>query len=58
MGSVYPGFYSSHTFLDVLLGALYGFVDGAVAGWLFGWLYNNFGGTRQQSGATRLDRAA
>jgi hypothetical protein len=58
MGSVYPGFYHSRTFLDVLLGTLYGFIDGAIAGGLFGWLYNLFIGSRQQSGATRLDRAA
>ena len=44
MGSVYPGFYSSRTFWDVLLGTVYGLVDGAIAGWLFGWLYNYFGG--------------
>jgi hypothetical protein len=58
IGSVYPGFYSSHTFIDVLLGTVYGFVDGAIAGWLFGWLYNYFAGPKQQSEATRLDRAA
>ncbi len=58
MGSVYPGFYHSHTFLDVLLGTLYGFVDGAIGGWLFGWLYNCFAGPQQQSGASRLDKAA
>jgi len=57
MGSVYPGFYHARTFLDVLLGTLYGIVDGAVGGWLLGWLYNYFG-PKQQSGATRLDRAA
>jgi hypothetical protein len=58
MGSVYPGFYHSRTFLDVLLGTVYGFVDGAVGGWIFGWLYNWFAGFKQQSGAARLDRAA
>jgi hypothetical protein len=58
MGSVYPGFYSSHTFADVLLGTLYGLVDGAIAGGLMGWLYNVFIRPKQQSGATRLDRAA
>jgi hypothetical protein len=58
MGSIYPGFYHSRTFADVLLGTLYGLVDGGVAGVLFGWLYNYFAGPMQQSGATRLDRAA
>lgn len=58
MGSVYPGFYSTRTFVDVLLGTLYGLVDGAVAGWLFGWLYNHFAETKEQAGATHLDKAA
>ncbi len=58
MGSVYPGFYHSRTFLDVLLGTLYGLVDGAIGGWIFGWLYNCFAGSEQRSGATHLDRAA
>lgn len=42
VGSVYPGFYNSRTFTDVLLGTVYGLVDGAIAGALFGWLYNSF----------------
>lgn len=58
MGSVYPGFYHSRTFLDVLLGTVYGLIDGAIAGWLFGWLYNYFSGHKQHSGAVHLDRAA
>src|SRR5579862_7838149 len=58
VGSVYPGFYHSRTFLDVLLGTAYALVDGAIGGWIFGWLYNYFAGPKQQSGATRLDRAA
>ena len=57
MGSVYPGFYHVRTFWDVLLGAIYGFVDGAIGGWIFSWIYNSFAPV-QQSGATRLDRAA
>jgi hypothetical protein len=57
MGSVYPGFYHARTFLDVLLGTLYGLVDGAIGGWIFGSLYNWFS-PRQNSSATRLDRAA
>ena len=58
MGSVYPGFYHSRTFADVLLGTLYGVVDGALAGWLFGWLYNYFAGPKQHAGVVHLDRAA
>jgi hypothetical protein len=58
MGSIYPGFYRVHTFLDVLLGTVYGFVDGAIAGWLFGWLYNCFAGPARQSGTATLNRAA
>jgi hypothetical protein len=59
MGSVYPGFYSSRTFADALLGALYGLVDGAIGGLLVGWLYNYFlAEPKEQAGATRLDRAA
>jgi hypothetical protein len=57
MGSVYPGFYHSRTFLDVLLGTLYGSVDGAIGGWIFGWLYNRFA-AEQHSGAARLDKVA
>jgi hypothetical protein len=40
--SVYPGFHSSRTFVDVLVGTGYGLVDGAIAGFLLGWLYNLF----------------
>jgi hypothetical protein len=58
MGSVYPGFYHSRTFADVLQGTFYGVVDGAIAGWLFGWLYNYFARPKQHSGAVHLDRAA
>lgn len=58
MGSVYPGFYSTRNFGDVLLGALYGAADGLIAGFVFGWLYNRFAGSSRESGATRLDRAA
>lgn len=58
LGSVYPGFYVTRTFADVLLGTLYGLADGAVAGWLLGSIYNYFAGPIHQSGATRLDRAA
>jgi hypothetical protein len=58
IGSIYPGFYHSRNFGDVLLGTVYALVDGAIAGWLIGWLYNRFVGPTQQSGSTRLDRAA
>jgi hypothetical protein len=58
MGSVYPGFYHTRTFADVLLGTLYGFADGAIAGWLFSWIYNHLARPRRDSGATRLDQAA
>ena len=58
MASIYPGYYSSRTFVDVLLGTLYGLVDGAIGGWLLGWLYNCFARLARQSGATRIDRAA
>jgi hypothetical protein len=58
MGSVYPGFYVSHTFVDVILGGVYGFIDGAIGGWIFGWLYNQFCAPTQQSGTIRMDRAA
>jgi hypothetical protein len=40
MGSVYPGFHDTHTWLSVLIGTIYGFVDGAIGGWIFAWLYD------------------
>jgi len=40
MSSVYPGFHTTHTLGEVILGTIYGFVDGAIAGCLFAWLYN------------------
>jgi hypothetical protein len=59
MGSIYPGFYSSRTVLDVLLGTVYGFIDGAIGGWLFCALYNHFVGPKQRSdNVTQLGRAA
>src|SRR5690348_17176478 len=58
MGSVYPGFYHSRNFGDVVIGTIYGFVDGAIGGWLLSWLYNYFAGSGQRSGVTRLDKAA
>lgn len=59
MGSIYPGFYHTRTFLDVLLGTLYGFIDGAVGGCLLSWLYNSFiSPGRPQSASAPLNRAA
>ncbi|HUB81808.1 MAG TPA: DUF5676 family membrane protein [Bryobacteraceae bacterium] len=58
MSSVYPGFYHTRTFWDVLLGTVYGFVDGAIGGLIFGWLYNSFLGPKPQAAATSLNRAA
>jgi len=58
IGSVYPGFYASRTFPDVLLGTAYGLIDGAVGGLIFAWLYNRFAGPRDQSKTTPLDKAA
>jgi hypothetical protein len=40
MNSVYPWFHTSHTFANVVIGAVDGLIDGAIAGCLFGWLYN------------------
>ena len=40
MSSVYPGFHTTHTVAEVILGTVYGFVDGAIAGCLFALLYN------------------
>lgn len=42
MSSLYPGFHASHTFGDVVVGALYGVLDGGLAGLIFSWLYNSF----------------
>jgi hypothetical protein len=42
MSSIYPGFHASHTFGDVIVGALYGLLDGGLAGLIFAWLYNTF----------------
>ncbi len=42
MSSLHPGFQTTHTFLNVLVGTLAGIVDGAIAGLLLAWLYNWF----------------
>jgi len=42
VGSVYPGFYHSHTFADVLVGTVYGLIDGAFGGMSIAWIYNKF----------------
>jgi hypothetical protein len=41
IGSVYPGFYHTRTFADVIVGTVYGAVDGALGGALLAWLYNS-----------------
>lgn len=43
MSSVYPGFQTSHTFGNVVIGTVYGFFDGGIAGFLFAYLYNRVG---------------
>ena len=62
MGSVYPGFYTSRSLAQVLLGGGYGLVDGAIAGLVFGWLYNAFAEHKasvvQQPGEAPMGRAA
>ncbi len=58
MSSVYPGFHVSHNLVSVIIGTIYGLVDGLIGGALFGWLYNFFAGSKLESGATRLNRAA
>jgi len=40
MSSVYPGFHTTRTVGEVVLGTVYGFVDGAISGYLFALLYN------------------
>ncbi len=40
VSSIYPGFYHSHTFVDVLIGGVYGVIDGALGGMFFAWIYN------------------
>lgn len=40
MSSVYPGFHTTRTVGEVILGTVYGFVDGAIGGYLFAMLYN------------------
>ena len=40
MASMYPGFYVSRSFGDVIVGGLYGLVDGGIGGALLAWLYN------------------
>lgn len=58
MSSIYPGFFHTRDFADVLMGTLYGLIDGAVAGWLLGWLYNAFAAHSQQTTVGRLEKAA
>jgi hypothetical protein len=44
VGSVYPGFYQTRTFANVLVGTVYGAVDGGLGGALLAWLYNSITG--------------
>ena len=56
MASIYPGFYHTRSFVDVLVGTLYAVIDGAVAGCLFAWLYNGFAGPGKQTKSLRLNQ--
>jgi len=38
--SLYPGYYVSRGFGDLVVGASYGLVDGGIGGALIAWLYN------------------
>ena len=40
MASVYPGYYASGSFGDLVVGTLYAFVDGAISGLIFACIYN------------------
>ena len=40
MASVYPGYHTTPSFGQVIVGTLYGLVDGAIGGAIFAWLYN------------------
>lgn len=44
VASIYPGYYGTQSFGQVLVGTLYALVDGAIGGLVFGWLYNLFAG--------------
>jgi hypothetical protein len=44
MASVYPGYYATRSFTQVIIGMGYGLVDGALCGMLVAWLYNRFAG--------------
>ena len=45
VASVYPGYHSTGTIGDLLVGTLYGLADGVIFGWIFGWLYNRLSAT-------------
>jgi len=49
MSSVYPGYHTTRTVGELMLGTVYGFVDGAIAGCLFACLYNWIKGIRTHS---------
>ena len=40
MASVYPGYETTPTVGQVIIGTLYGLLDGALGGAAFAWLYN------------------
>lgn len=42
MASVYPGYHSTRSITEVIVGTLYGAVDGFIGGGVFAWLYNQF----------------
>ncbi len=49
IGSVYPWFHASRSFVDIVIGTIDGLIDGAIAGLLFAWLYNLSAGDRKES---------
>ncbi len=42
VASVYPGYYGTSSFGQVMIGSLYGLVDGFLAGVIAAWIYNFF----------------
>jgi hypothetical protein len=46
MSSVYPGYHTTRSIVEVIVGTLYGAVDGFIAGGVFAWLYNQFAAPR------------
>jgi len=60
LASIYPGYYNSGTFGDLLIGALYFTFDGFCGGLVLAWLYNLVAGclSRRSSGGGDGSRAA